>query len=66
MLFVVFTFALMVNSINQRTSVPIGAWDVKLEIMTDGRTDRQTDGFIPIYKNKQKIGYVTFLKHQVF
>ena len=31
----------------------------------DRRTDRQIDGFIPIYKNKQKIGYVTFLKHQV-
>ena len=65
MLFVVFTFALLVNSINQRTSVLKGAWDLKLEIMTNGRTDRQTDGFIPIYKNEKKIGYVTFLKHQV-
>ena len=46
MLFVVLTFALMVASINQLTSVPIGVWDVKLEIMTDRRTnqpDQRTD-----------------------
>ena len=40
MLFVVLTFALMVASINQLTSVPIGVWDVKLEIMTDRLTDQ--------------------------
>ena len=48
MLFVVFTFALMVASINQITSVSIGAWDVKLEIITERPSDRPnnrpTDG----------------------
>ena len=28
---------------NKQTSAPIGAWEVKPEIMTDKKTDRQTD-----------------------
>ena len=43
MLFVVLTFALMVASINQLTSVPIGVWDVKLEIKKDRRTAREPE-----------------------
>ena len=45
MLFVVFSFALTAASINQIASAPIGAKEVKLEIMTNrrvGRTDQRT------------------------